>query len=117
VKRGEIWWASLAAPSGSGSGSEPGYRRPVVIVSSNEFNDSRIQTVLAAVITSNLRLAAAPGNLALPRKHSKLNRESVINVSQLLTIDKQCLGEKVCRLATPVMQKLDHGLNLVLGLS
>ena len=112
MKRGEIWWASLAVPEGS----EPGYRRPVVIVSSNEFNQSRIQTVVAAVITSNLRLGAAPGNITLGRKRSKLNRDSVINVSQLLTIDKQCLGEKVSRLDAKTVQELDHGLNMVLGL-
>jgi mRNA interferase MazF len=112
VKRGEIWWASLAVPSGS----EPGYRRPVVIVSSNEFNQSRIQTVVAAVITSYLRLGAAPGNITLTRKHSKLNRDSVINVSQLLTIDKQCLSEKVSRLDAKTVHALDHGLNTVLGL-
>jgi mRNA interferase MazF len=88
----------------------------VVIVSSNEFNQSRIQTVVAAVITSNLRLGAAPGNITLSRKRSKLNRDSVINVSQLLTIDKQCLSEKVSGLDTKTVHALDHGLNTVLGL-
>ena len=69
MKRGEIWWASMKEPRGS----EPGYQRPVVIVSSNEFNQSLIQTVIVAVVTSNLRLAYVPGNFKITKKHSALH--------------------------------------------
>lgn len=81
MQRGEIWWASMGMPRGS----EPGYRRPVVIVQSNEFNRSRINTVIVAIITSSLRLADAPGNVQISGKGSGLNKPSVINVSQLAT--------------------------------
>ena len=85
MRRGEIRWASLASPEGSG----PGFRRPILVVQSNEFNDSRIQTVVCAVLTSNLRLAEAPGNVRLSKKISGLKKESVANVSQLVTIDRK----------------------------
>ncbi|MEQ1486449.1 type II toxin-antitoxin system PemK/MazF family toxin [Methyloglobulus sp.] len=85
IKRAEIWRASLAEPRGS----EPGLRTPVVIVSSNHFNESNINAVLAAVITSNLRLIDAPGNSLLPKKLSKLSKDSVINASQIITLDKK----------------------------
>jgi mRNA interferase MazF len=112
VKKGEIWWASLDEPRGS----EPGFRRPVIIVSSNDFNDSRISTVLAVVITSNLRLAEAPGNILLEKKHSKLPKDSVINVSQLITLDKAFLTEKIAKLNAQHLNALNEGLRLVLGL-
>lgn len=112
MKKGEIWWASLDEPRGS----EPGFRRPVVIVSSNEFNDSRINTVLAAVITSSLHLTGAPGNILLQRKTSKLAKDSVINVSQIITIDKSFLTEKVSKLNSQYLNALDEGLRVVLGL-
>ncbi len=110
--KGEIWWASLEEPHGS----EPGYRRPVVIVSSNEFNKSKIKTVIAAVITSNLLLADAPGNFKLIKKSSGLNRDSVVNVSQLLTLDKSFLSEKTGKLNNKQSQLLRYGLHLVLDL-
>lgn len=97
-------------------GSEPGFRRPVVIVSSNEFNDSRINTALAAVITSSLHLADAPGNILLQKKASKLAKDSVINVSQIITIDKNFLTEKVSKLNSQYLNALDEGLRVVLGL-
>ena len=112
MKKGEIWWASLPEPRGS----EPGVRRPIVVVSSNDFNDSSINTVLAAVITKNLRLGNAPGNIRLPKKSSKLDRDSVINVSQILTIDKSFLVEKTAKLGAQDMNLLNEGLKLVLGL-
>jgi mRNA interferase MazF len=112
INRGEIWWASLAEPRGS----EPGFRRPVVVVSSNYFNESNINTVLAAVITSNLRLADAPGNILLPKKLSKLSKDSVINVSQIITLDKAFLTEKVSRLNSQQLNDLNDGLKLVLAL-
>ncbi len=113
LKRGEIWWASLAVPRGS----EPGNRRPVVVVQSDAFNQSRIQTVIVAVITSNTRLAEAPGNLAPTPAQSGLPRESVINVSQLLTLDKRYLSERVSTLPSEQVSGLNEGLRLVLSLA
>lgn len=112
MKRGEVWWASLEPPSGS----EPGYRRPVVIISSNDFNQSKIQTVIVAVITSNLHLANAPGNFSISKRESGLSRESVVNVSQVLTIDKTFLTEKVQTLPNKKVFALDEGLKLSLSL-
>ena len=112
IKRGEIWWAELPEPSGS----EPGYKRPLVIVQSNEFNDSNIGTVIAAVITSNIYLASAPGNILLSKKNSKLSKKSVINVSQLITVDKSFLTNKVHTLSSKLMAQIDDGIRLVLKL-
>lgn len=112
LKRGDIWWASLAAPRGT----EPGNRRPVVVVQSDAFNVSQIQTVTVAVITSNTRLAEAPGNLALTPGQSGLPRESVINVSQLLTLDKRYLSERVSTLPSEQLSELNQGLRLALSL-
>lgn len=112
IERGEVWWASLRAPHGT----EPGYRRPVVIVQADSFNRSRISTVVAAVITSNLDLARAPGNVRLTRRRGKLPRESVINFSQIITLDRDCLTERISRLPADAMSELDAGLQLVLGL-
>jgi mRNA-degrading endonuclease toxin of MazEF toxin-antitoxin module len=83
VRRGEIWWASLPDPLGSG----PGFRRPVVVVQANPFNESKIQTVVIAIITSNLALSTAPGNVRLSARQSKLPKDSVVNVSQIMTLD------------------------------
>ncbi len=112
MKKGEIWWASLPEPRGS----EPGFRRPVLIISSNAFNSSRISTVLVAVITKNINLASAPGNVLIKKKVSKLNLDSVVNVSQILTIDKGFLTEKVSTLKSETMGKVNEGLRLVLDL-
>lgn len=112
MQRGEIWWASLPSPKGSG----PGRRRPVLIVQSDAFNASRIQTVIAAVITSNLELTAAPGNLLLRKRDSKLPKDSVINVSQLITLDRSFLTERVSGLPKRLAGAFDEGLRLVLGL-
>ena len=112
-KKGEIWWSDLDEPRGS----EPGYIRPVVIVQSDEFNKSKIRTVIVAVITSNLKLARAPGNLKLATTKSiGLNKESVVNVSQIITLDKAYLTEKVGKLSTSQKQELAEGLKLVLDL-
>jgi len=112
MQRGEVWWAALDEPLGS----EPGYRRPVVIVSSNEFNQSKISTVLVAIITSNLRLAAAPGNVSIAKKESGLSKESVVNVSQIITLDKTFLSKKLGRLPAKKRLLLNEGLRLVLSL-
>ena len=112
MKRGEVWWASLPEPAGSG----PGMRRPVVIVQSNPFNDSRIATAIVAVITSNLALADAPGNLRISKFESGLSKPSVVNVSQMLTVDRELLTHRVKMLPGQVMARLDEGLRLALGL-
>lgn len=112
MQRGEIWWASMSTPRRS----EPGYRRPVLVIQSNAFTASRIQTVLAAVLTSNLELAAAPGNLIVKRKQSGLIRDSVVNVSQVVTLNKSFLTEKVGALSPKLMNAVDEGLRLALGL-
>ncbi len=111
MRRGEIWWASLDEPRGS----EPGYRRPVVIVQSDDFNRSRIQTVIAAVISSNLNLARAPGNVFLRVRATGLSKDSVANVSQLITVDKAFLSEKVGQLTARQLDELNEGLRLVLA--
>ena len=112
MRRGEVWWASLPNPVGS----EPGLRRPAVVVQSNPFNQSRINTVVVATITSNLALAAAPGNIRVAKSDSGLPQPSVINVSQLLTLDRSLLTERVKLLPPLVIQNLNDGLRLVLAL-
>ena len=112
MQRGEIWWASMSTPRGS----EPGYRRPVLVIQSNAFTASRIQTVMAAVLTSNLELAAAPGNLVVKHQESGLDRDSVVNVSQVVTLNKSFLTEKVGALSPKLMHAVDEGLRLALGL-
>jgi mRNA interferase MazF len=112
MKRGEVWWASLPAPSGSG----PGFRRPIVVVQSNPFNQSRIATVLVATVTSKLALAEAPGNVRIGKGDSGLTKPSVVNVSQLVTLDRTLLTRRVRALPADAMRKIDEGLRLVLGL-
>ena len=112
MRKGEVWWASLDDLRGS----EPGNKRPVVIVSANEFNKSAIKTVIVAVITSNLRLAEAPGNFSVSKKDSGLAKESVVNVSQLLTLDKSFLVEKSKKMSEIKLDRLNEGLKLVLAI-
>jgi len=112
IQRGEIWWASLPEPVRS----EPGYRRPVLVVQSDDFNRSRIATVIALVITSNTRLAEAPGNVFLPEKLTGLPKDSVANVSQIVTVDKSFLTERIGILPPNMMEQIEKGLRLVLHL-
>ena len=112
IARGEVWWADLAQPRGS----EPGYRRPVLVVQADSFNQSRIGTAVVAAITSNLELALAPGNCRLSVRDSGLPKASVVNVSQLLTLDRTFLTEKTGALSDRVMAEVDKGLKLVLAL-
>jgi mRNA interferase MazF len=112
VRRGEIWWASVPDPAGSG----PGFRRPYLIVSANPFNESRINTVIAVVITSNLRLADAPGNVRLPARSTGLSKPSVANVSQVITIDKTFFTERVGRASPTSIAAVDDGLRIALAL-
>ncbi|MBA3486791.1 MAG: type II toxin-antitoxin system PemK/MazF family toxin [Lysobacter sp.] len=112
MKRGEIWWALLPSPVGSG----PGFKRPVLVIQANSFNNSKIATVVVAVITSNLALAEAPGNLRIAKSDSGLPQPSVVNVSQIITIDKSVLTAKVKTLPSSVMVPVDEGVKLVLAL-
>lgn len=112
MRRGELWWASLREPVGSG----PGFRRPVLIVQSNEFNDSAIGTTICAAVTSNLRLAKAPGNVRLTKKASGLSQDSVVNVSQLVTLDKRLLTALLRRLPAETLRDVEAGIKLVLAI-
>jgi mRNA interferase MazF len=112
IGRGEIWWANLPEPTGS----SPGFRRPVLVVQADSFNQSKIQTVVVAVITKNLELAKAPGNVAITARISRLPVDSVVNVSQIITIDKSLLAEFVSTLPNKKMEKIEEGLRLVLSL-
>ena len=112
VRRGEVWWADLDDPRGS----SPGYRRPVVVVQADAFNRSRLQTVIAVVLSSNLALAEAPGNVLVTREASRLPKDSVANVSQIVTLDRDHLTERTAKLATRMIAAIDTGLRLVLDL-
>lgn len=112
LQRGEIWWAHLPEPRGS----EPGFLRPVLIVQADAFNQSRLRTVIIAAITSNLALASAPGNVLLPRRASGLSKESVVNISQLVALDRGYLTEHVGKIPPRIQASVDAGLRLVLGI-
>lgn len=113
MRRGEVWWAALPPPAGSG----PGYRRPVVIVQVDSFNRSRIRTVIVAAVTSNLALAQAPGNVLLAARGTGLQRSSVVNVSQVVTLDRSLLVAKAGAVPPAGLRAIDAGLRLVLALS
>ncbi len=112
MQRGEIWWADLPAPVGA----EPGFRRPLLIIQADDFNRSSIQTVVGMALTTNLRLAHAPGNVLLPADKSGLAKDSVINVTQILTVDKGLLSARAGALNDRVMLLVEDGLRLVLAL-
>jgi mRNA interferase MazF len=112
IQRGEVWWADLPEPRRS----EPGYRRPVLVVQADSFNRSRVQTAIVAVITSNLELADAPGNVLVPARATGLSRDSVVNVSQLLTLDRGFLTERAGTLPPRLQNSVEEGLRTVLEL-
>lgn len=117
VRRGEIWWAELPEPRGpEPRGPVPGFRRPVLIIQADAFNESPIQTLLVAVITSNLKLADAPGNVKLPGVSVGLPRDSVVNVSQIFTLDRRFLREFAGELNPRARRSVDEGLRLVLDI-
>lgn len=113
IERGEIWWADVGSPSGSA----PGHRRPVVVISADAFNASRIGTVVVAVLTTKTDRAAAPGNVMVPAEVSGLQRDSVVDVSQITTLDKRTLTARVGRLPFAALDRVDDGLRLALGLA
>ncbi len=112
VARGEVWWVDLPDPVGSG----PGGTRPVLVVQADAFNRSAIATVVVAAITANLRLAEAPGNVLLPKAEAGLRKSSVVNVSQLFTLDRSLLRSRAGRLRPATLESVALGLQLVLGL-
>ncbi len=111
--RGEIWWVDLGIPHGS----EPGFRRPVLIVQNDAFTRSNLSTVIVVPISSNLALAEAPGNVFLSRKQSGLPRDSVINISQLTVLDKSRFEEKVRKLKPEFLRSVETGLRIVLDIN
>lgn len=112
MTRGEIWWANLPKPEKS----EPGFKRPVLIIQADSFNKSKINTVICAVITSNIALANAPGNIHLKKSESKLPKESVINISQVITIDKSLLESYVSTINRDLIEKVEYSLKIVLDI-
>ncbi len=112
IRRGEIWFADLGEPLGS----EPGYQRPVLIIQDNHFNDSKIATVIVLGMTSNLKYADIPGNVLLRKKDSLLKKDSVINVSQLTAIDKECLVKRISAVPQLIVDQVEYGIGQILGL-
>ena len=111
ISQGEVWWAELPAPFGPA----PGFRRPVVVVQSDALNRSRISTVLCVPLTSNLKWAGAPGNVPLPARLTGLPKDSVANVSQIVSVDKEFLSARVGRLPQPKLLLLLSGTDVILG--
>jgi len=111
ISQGDVWWADLQAPAGS----EPGYRRPVVVVQGDAFNRSAIGTVVCVAVTSNLKWADSPGNVVLTARATGLSRESVANVSQVVTLDKSELTERAGKLPQAKLDLVLAGIDIVLG--
>lgn len=111
IEQGDLWWAELPEPTGS----EPGYRRPLLVIQSNTFNWSRIRTVVCVVMTSNLQLANAPGNILLKSKQTGLPKDSVANVSQIVTLNKTNLRERIGKLPDHLLSDVLQGVELVLA--
>jgi len=110
--RGEIWWADFGIPFGS----EPGFRRPVLIVQDNNFNSSNIRTVIVIPLTTNLNLENAPGNVLIEKEESSLSKDSVAVVSQLYSIDKERIIERIKRIDPEIIYRIEEGIMLVLGI-
>jgi len=111
--RGEIWWANLPPPKGS----KPAKRRPVLIIQGDSFNRSKISTIICAAITSNIELSSLPGNMMLEKSVSGLDKPSVVNFSQITTLDKTDLTEQVSMLPKPMLDKVNNCLKILLEMS
>ena len=111
VAEGEVWWADLPDPTGSG----PGFRRPVVVVQGDHLNRSRIGTVVCVPLTSNVAWAEAPGNVLLLAAAAGLPKDSVANVSQIVALDRGCLGARVSKLPKNLLSLVMSGIDVVLG--
>jgi mRNA interferase MazF len=112
MQRGDVWWANLPDPQGSAAG----YRRPVLIIQADAFTASRIATVIVVAITKNLRLATAPGNVFVSASETGLPEDSVVNVSQIVTLDKSVLDDYVGHLTARTVIQVEEGIRLVLDL-
>ena len=112
MQRGEVWWADLGEPRGS----SPSGNRPVLVVQADAFNSSRVATVVVAVVTSNVDLARAPGNVLVRQVECGLPRDSVVNVSHLITLDKRALAELAGRISFSAQHQVDEGIRAVLAL-
>jgi mRNA interferase MazF len=111
INQGDVWWAALAGPIGS----EPGFRRPVVVVQGDAFNRSAIRTVVTIPLTSNLRWADAPGNVRLSSRSTGLPKDSVANVCQIIAVDNAVLTERVGKISQTKLDLLLAGIDIVLG--
>jgi mRNA interferase MazF len=111
ISQGEVWWADLPVPTGS----EPGFRRPVLVVQGDALNRSRIATVVCVPLTSNLHWAEAPGNVLLTARSTNLPKDSVANVSQVVALDKTLLSERVGKLSRARIELVLSGIDVVLG--
>ena len=111
ISQGEIWWADLPPPTGSG----PGFRRPVAVVQADALNRSRIATVVCVPLTSNLQWSNAPGNVLLPTRLTGLTKDSVANVSQIVTLDKQLFTEQTGKLSRAKLELVLAGIDVILG--
>lgn len=111
--RGEIWWVDLGIPFGS----EPGFKLPVLIIQDDSFNQSNIGTVISIPITSNLSLSEAPGNVLISKKDSSLSKDSVVNVSQIVTLDRMRFVERAGKLKSSKLNEVEAGVKLVTGLN
>jgi mRNA interferase MazF len=110
MERGELYWVDFGIPTGS----EPGCKRPAIIIQSDTFNQTRIKTVICAILTSNLNLAEAPGNIYIEKEVSNLAKDSVLNISQIYTVDKDSVSEFVIKLPAGYISKIDQSIRLVL---
>ena len=111
IAQGHVYWANLSDPTGSG----PGFRRPVLVVQGDALNRSRIRSVVCVPLTSNLRWAEAPGNVLLSAQATGLPKDSVANVSQIITLDRELLTEEVGKLSKRHMELIFTGIDIVLG--
>ena len=110
IRQGDIFWVDLGTPSGSA----PGYRHPHVVVQNNLFNQSKINTVVVCALTSNLKRAGAPGNVLLAKGEANLRKASVINISQIVTVDKSDLTEKIGTLSPSRVEQITDGIKLLI---
>lgn len=111
IARGDVWWADMPDPVGSG----PGFRRPVVVVQGDSINNSRIATVVCVPLTSNLKWSKAPGNVELTQAATGLPKDSVANVSQIVTLDRALLTKRVGRLSKAKVELIQSGIDVILG--
>ncbi len=111
IRQGEVWWAEMPDPVGSG----PGLRRPVVVVQADAFNRSRLATVVCVPLTSNLKWGAAPGNVVLDRSVTGLPKDSVANVSQIVSLDRALLADRTGALPARKLEAILFGIDLLLG--